>query len=65
MQNKGLCWVGNTAERGLAISKETILIDSVFFAVQNSIESTWINDRDQFLYPNDGWQNDTEFKMIA
>jgi hypothetical protein len=26
------------------------------------IPSTWVNDRDQFLYPNDGWKIDKEFQ---
>lgn len=34
----------------------------VAFAVRMSIEATWYNDRDQFLYPNDGWQTDYEFQ---
>ena len=33
----------------------------VYFAVRLCIEATWLNDRDQFLYPNDGWERDTEF----
>ncbi|GFR97592.1 modification methylase HindII [Elysia marginata] len=24
--------------------------------------ATWLNDRDQFLYPQDGWQEDKEFQ---
>ena len=35
---------------------------SIYFAVRHCIEATWLNDRDQFLYPNDGWQDDTEFQ---
>ena len=34
----------------------------IYFAVRLCIEATWLNDRDQFLYPNDGWQNDKEFQ---
>ncbi|MBO4316574.1 MAG: hypothetical protein J5867_11540 [Prevotella sp.] len=26
------------------------------------MEANWLNDRDQFLYPNDGWQTDHEFQ---
>ncbi len=26
------------------------------------MEATWLNDRDQFLYPNNGWQTDLEFQ---
>ena len=34
----------------------------IFLAVRHCIEATWLNDRDQFLYPNDGWQMDKEFQ---
>ena len=34
----------------------------IYFSVRHSFESTWLNDRDQFLYPNDSWQLDTEFQ---
>lgn len=33
-----------------------------YFAVRHCIPSTWLNDRDQFLFPNDGWESDTEFQ---
>ncbi|GIZ15661.1 hypothetical protein [Capnocytophaga catalasegens] len=35
---------------------------SIFFAVRHCIAADWLNDRDQFLYPNDNWQTDTEFQ---
>jgi hypothetical protein len=34
---------------------------SVYFAVRKVIPADWLNDRDQFLYPRDGWQADGEF----
>jgi len=34
----------------------------IYLSVRHCIEATWLNDRDQFLFPNDGWQNDTEFQ---
>ena len=34
----------------------------IFFSVRQCIDFYWLNDRDQFLYPNDGWQNDKEFQ---
>ena len=39
-----------------------LIITSVYFAVRHCIKSTWLNDRDQFLYPNDNWKADTEFQ---
>jgi hypothetical protein len=35
---------------------------SIYFAVRKVIPATWLNDRDQFLYPNDGWKTDLEFQ---
>ena len=34
----------------------------IFFTVRLCIEANWLNDRDQFLYPNNDWQIDTEFQ---
>lgn len=34
----------------------------IYYTVRHVIEATWLNDRDQFLYPNDGWKNDPEFQ---
>lgn len=39
-----------------------LLAGCVYFSVRECIESTWLNDRDQFYYPNDGWQSDSEFQ---
>jgi hypothetical protein len=34
----------------------------VYFSIRHCNEATWLNDRDQYLYPNDGWREDTEFQ---
>ncbi|MDR2148713.1 MAG: hypothetical protein LBE91_19905 [Tannerella sp.] len=34
----------------------------IYFAVRLCIKATWLNDRDQFYYPNDSWKNDIEFQ---
>lgn len=44
------------------ISVNNFIPCSVYFAVRHSIEANWLNDRDQFLYPNDGWSKDMEFQ---
>jgi hypothetical protein len=62
MQNKSLCYFAITAGRGLNISKNTLIYDSIFLAVQSSTNATWLNDRDPFFFPNDGWKTDTEFQ---
>jgi hypothetical protein len=35
---------------------------AIYFAVRHCIPATWLNDRDQFLYPNNGWESDIEFQ---
>ncbi|ELN9586164.1 hypothetical protein RYV80_000382 [Campylobacter coli] len=44
------------------ISYQNLLQTSIYFSVRHAINATWINDRDQFLYPNDLYKNDDEFK---
>ncbi|MDO4763131.1 MAG: hypothetical protein Q4A00_01970 [Flavobacteriaceae bacterium] len=46
----------------LSITKNNLITFSIYFAVRHCMEATWLNDRDQFLYPKDGWQSDTEFQ---
>ena len=48
--------------RGIWIAKKNLIQVSVFFAVRKVIPATWLNDRDQFLYPNNGWETDLEFQ---
>ena len=48
--------------RGIWINKDNLIVTSIYLAVRKSIDATWLNDRDQFLFPNDGWQNDNEFQ---
>jgi hypothetical protein len=39
-----------------------IIVSCIYFAVRLCVEPTWLNDRDQFLYPNAGYKTDTEFQ---
>lgn len=48
--------------KGTWITPKNFLEASIYFTVRLCIESTWLNDRDQFLYPNDKWENDKEFQ---
>ena len=54
----------NQMARGgaIRINASNILPISVYLSVRHCIDATWLNDRDQFLYPNDGWKNDLEFQ---
>jgi hypothetical protein len=48
--------------RGIFIYEKNLIECCVCFAVRKAIPATWLNDRDQFLYPNDGWKTDLEFQ---
>ena len=43
-------------------NSDTLIVGSIYFAARFCIPANWDNDRDQFLYPNDGWASDTEFQ---
>lgn len=43
------------------ITKNNFLKIAISFAVRLCIPATWLNDRDQFLYPKDSWAEDREF----
>ena len=46
----------------LYFTKNNLIIGSIYFTVRHCIEADWLNDRDQFIFPNAGWQNDIEFQ---
>ena len=46
----------------LTLTLKNLIPAVVFLSVRHAIEATWLNDRDQFLYPNDGWKTDYQFQ---
>jgi hypothetical protein len=44
------------------ITQNNLMEMCVYLAVRQSIPADWLNDRDQFLYPNDGWKKDKAFQ---
>jgi len=64
--NQKICRIQRTKEefgtpRGNYITKQNISDISVYYAVRKCIEATWLNDRDQFLYPSVDFSNDDIF----
>ena len=60
-------FIANTKEqfstpRGSVITEQNLVECSIFYAVRHVIPATWLNDRDQFLYPHHAWQEDKEFQ---
>ena len=44
------------------ITKNNLIQIAIYLTIRGVIEATWLNDRDQFLYPNDGWKTDKGFQ---
>jgi len=44
------------------ITSKNLITACIYIVVRHCIPKTWLNDRDQFLYPNDGWKTDYEFQ---
>jgi len=44
------------------IAEANLICSAIYFSVRHCIEATWLNDRDQFLYPSDGYKTDKNFQ---
>ena len=65
-QHQNRVIIVNYTPKGGDLHKEinslNLLQISIYYFVRKSVEATWLNDRDQFLYPNEGWEKDIEFQ---
>jgi hypothetical protein len=52
----------NKAAGQFFINQKNVLYACIYFAVRKCIKASWINDRDQFLFPNKKWEKDLEFQ---
>ena len=43
-------------------TSNNIFNGSIYFSVRHCLKDIWLNDRDQFLFPNDAWQKDKKFQ---
>lgn len=43
-------------------TKDNLIETSIYYTVRHIIDANWLNDRDQFLYPNENWKADKEFQ---
>ncbi|WP_300370661.1 hypothetical protein [Brachyspira sp.] len=44
------------------INEKNLIPICIYLSVRLCIEADWLNDRDQFLYPNSTWEDDKEFQ---
>ena len=54
--------IGAENSTKFSINADNLIQASIYFTVRKVISANWLNDRDQFLYPNDGWKIDSEFQ---
>ena len=45
------------------ITANNLIQTNIYCVIRHVIEPTWLNDRDQFLYPKDEWEADKEFQL--
>ncbi len=45
------------------ITRNNVIPCAVYMAIRHCIPPTWLNNRDQFLYPSDTWKEDGQFQM--
>ena len=48
--------------RHTMITIENLIVVSIYFTVRRCLIHTWLNNQDQFSYPNSKWEKDTEFQ---
>lgn len=44
------------------INANNLVQSCIYLSVRHCIKADWLNDRDQFMYPNDGWKSDLKFQ---
>ncbi|NLO18492.1 MAG: hypothetical protein GX121_01200, partial [Ignavibacteria bacterium] len=54
--------INNVHDTKVNINYANLIPICVYFSVRYCIKGTWLNNRDQFLYPNDSWEKDKEFQ---
>ncbi len=45
------------------ITKNNLIPTTMYLTIRHVIEPTWLNDRDQFLFPKETWENDKLFQL--
>ncbi len=68
-QNQRMIFIDNKEKgnwkkggRHTRITAENLMYVSIYFSIRKVVEATWLNDRDQFLFPNNKWETDKEFQ---
>jgi len=47
----------------VSVTKNNVTEMAIYCAIRQVIEATWLNDRDNFQYPNNKWEKDSKFQL--
>jgi hypothetical protein len=65
-QNQGYVWIDLKEQithcLHLPLHSKNLIEGTIYYAVRHCIRADWLNNRDQFLYPNDGYKKDKPFQ---
>ena len=69
IQNKNLIFITSKISESAfknktftPVTENNIIESAIYTSIRNVIEATWMNDRDQYLYPSSSLENDEIFK---
>ena len=51
-----------THDTKVKVNTNNLIPITIYLSVRHCISATWLNDRDQFLFPNDNWKTDKKFQ---
>jgi hypothetical protein len=66
--NRGVFFTNAPSENDIVkrlttdVTENNVVEMSIYLTVRHIFKQNWINDRDQFLYPNKKWEKDAEFQ---
>lgn len=64
-QHNNFIYITNPSEhtnRWTYITEDNLIPSCIYLSLRHAIEATWLNDRDQFLFPTNEWANDKDFQ---
>jgi 16S rRNA G966 N2-methylase RsmD len=50
------------SNHNIQVTENNLIQSCIYFTVRKCIAADWLNDREQFLFPNNKWEKDIEFQ---
>lgn len=64
-QHNNFIYITNPVDhtnRWTYINERNLISSCIYLSLRQAIEATWLNDRDQYLYPEEIWKDDMDFQ---